>query len=256
MFKGIDVSHHQGIVDWPKVRADGVQFAMLRAGFGWDNDSQIDKQFYRNANEAQAAGVPCGLYHYSYARTPSDARKEAAFFLRIIKSIKPEYPVAFDFEEQAQVSLPPSQQLDIIEAFLETVGQARYYVALYMSASTMQQLYQFAPERIKKVDCWVAHFGVEKPKFSGPYGMWQYSWQGRVAGIGGDVDMDYSYKDYPAIIRAAGLNGFAVSGTPDAPEPEQPDQPDYPGLLQKYQALQAEHEASLQKFDAIRLLLK
>ena len=83
--QGIDVSYVQGAIDWSAVTAD---FAMIRACYGWDNDRQIDSRLYENARGAKENGTPYGLFHYSYARTPDDALKEADFFLRVIKGLK------------------------------------------------------------------------------------------------------------------------------------------------------------------------
>lgn len=207
--KGIDVSHHQGTIDWKKVKAAGVEFAMLRACYGWDNDKQIDGQLQANVKGCEAAGVPYGLYHYSYAMTAEDGAKEAAFFLRVIRGMKPLYPVAFDFEEAGQLKLPLPEQKAIIDAFISTVKAAGYYVILYMSASPMERLLQAYPDWFSKMDCWVAHVGASKPKFSGKYGIWQYSWEGKIEGINGPVDMNTAYQDYPAVIKSAGLNGWA-----------------------------------------------
>ena len=243
MTKGIDVSKFQGVIDWKKVKTSGVEFAMLRAGYGWDNDSQIDERFAANAQGARAAGVPFGAYHYSYALSAADAAKEARFFLRILSGLKPEYPVAFDFEEPSALRLPKEQQLAIIEAFLGEVEGAGYYGMLYASASTLTALRQYAPQRIAKYDCWVAHVGVSKPAYSGPYGMWQYTWKGVVDGIKGDVDMDYAYKDYPAIIKAAGLNGYQSPGEPET---------DYKAL---YEAEKVRAEAAEAMLTEIRKLV-
>jgi lysozyme len=218
VLKGIDVSHHNGVIDWERVKAADIDFAMLRACWGWDNDNQIDRQLQNNIRGCEAAGLPYGLYHYSYAKNPEEAKKEAAFFLRVIRDAKPLYPIAFDFEEKTQLALPLETQLSIIEAFLEVVEAAGYYGILYMSASSMEQLRRVSPQRMDKFDRWVAHVGVSKPAVSGNYGLWQYSWKGRVDGIQGDVDLDYAYKDYPALIRAAGLNGWGQASTFSPPE--------------------------------------
>ncbi|RPF48276.1 GH25 family lysozyme M1 (1,4-beta-N-acetylmuramidase) [Hydrogenoanaerobacterium saccharovorans] len=241
----IDVSTHQGQIDWAKVEADAV---MIRACFGWDNNNQIDKQFAANVAGAVKYGTPYGLYHYSYATNASDARKEANFFLRVIEGLKPQYPVAFDFEDVTQLggydsngryhkSLPLGTQLDIIDAFLSTVEAAGYFAMLYMSASPLMQLYRYAPKRIKRYSIWVAHYGADKPNFAGEYGIWQYGVVGRwgtkgrdytipgqVSGVNANCDVNYGYKDYPAIIKAAGLNGFSKTTQPPKPVETQADE--------------------------------
>ena len=102
--KGIDVSTWQGNIDWNKVKADGIEFAMLRSSFGKENpDKQTDNKFWQNYRNAKAAGVPIGAYHYSYATTVEDAKKEADFFLSIVKGCQFEYPIAFDIEDDSQM---------------------------------------------------------------------------------------------------------------------------------------------------------
>lgn len=116
--KGIDVSHHQGDIDFAKVKAAGIGFAMLRAGYGWENpEVQIDRKFYRNYQNAQKAGIPCGAYHYSYAKNAAQARLEADFFLKIIRGCRFAYPVAFDLEDKSQKSLSRQTLTDIVIAF-------------------------------------------------------------------------------------------------------------------------------------------
>lgn len=200
--KGIDVSAHQGKIDWKKVNVD---FAILRAGFG-KVISQKDEHFEANYSGAKAAGIPVGAYWYSYAMTPDEARQEADVFLEVIKGKQFEYPVYFDIEEQKQLALGKEKVSAIIKAFLEKVEKAGYWVGLYMSASPLTD---FVTDDIKnRYAVWVANVGVSKPSYSGAYGMWQYSWKGSVSGITGDVDMDYCYVDYPSQIKARGLNGF------------------------------------------------
>ena len=234
--QGIDVSYVQGAIDWSAVTAD---FAMIRACYGWDNDRQIDSRLYENARGAKENGTPYGLFHYSYARTPDDALKEADFFLRVIKGLKPEYPVAYDFEEPFQIGgsrggisyagMEPAQQLAIIDAFLQRVEQVGYFAAIYMPAAALTRLYRYAPARIARYAVWVAHIGAASPAYPGNVGIWQYSWTGRVPGIAVDVDLDYAYQDFPAIIRAAGLNHLDPLPEPEPnPEPE-PDPEPNPG---------------------------
>lgn len=205
MYKGIDVSSHQGKIDWGKVKASGVQFAILRAGYG-KISTQKDSCFESNYAGAKAAGIPVGAYWYSYAMTPEEARKEADVFLEVIKGKQFEYPVFYDVEEQKQFNLGKDKVSAIIRAFLEEVESAGYWVGLYMSASPLSS---YVADTIKQRYCiWVANYGVSQPSYAGAYGLWQYSCTGRVDGINGNVDLDYSYTDYPPQIKAKGLNGY------------------------------------------------
>lgn len=202
MKNGIDVSRWQGQIDWKNVKTD---FAIIQAGFGREV-SQKDSQFENNYNGCKANNIPCGAYWYNYAKTPEDAEKEAAACLEIIKGKKFEYPIYYDVEEQTVLNLGKARVSAIIRAFLKKVESAGYFVGLYMAAS---HLNSYVEDDIKKrYAVWVAHINTNKPSYSGTYGIWQYSWEGRINGISGDVDTDYAYVDYPTIIKNAGLNGY------------------------------------------------
>lgn len=210
--KGIDVSTWQGNIDWNKVKADGIEFAMLRSSFGKENpDKQTDNKFWQNYRNAKAAGVPIGAYHYSYATTVEDAKKEADFFLSIVKGCQFEYPIAFDIEDDSQMYLGKDRITDIIMAFCERVQAAGYYVSLYTNLDWISNRIDMS--RAKAFDVWLAQWN-DKPTYSGNFGMWQYTSSGSVNGISGNVDMNIAYYDYPSIIKAAGLNGFSA----DKPE--------------------------------------
>jgi len=203
--KGIDVSHYQGEIDFSKVKAGGVGFVMLRAGYGWENpEVQTDRMFYRNYQNAVKAGLPCGAYHYSYARNTREAELEADFFLKIIKGCQFAYPVAFDMEDKTQMDLSRKALTDIVIAFCDKVEKAGYYVCFYTNPDWMKN--RLDMERLRRFDLWLARYAAV-PECD-LMGMWQYSSTGKVNGIKTNVDMDIAYKDYPRIIKKAGLNGF------------------------------------------------
>ena len=209
---GIDVSAHQGKIDWSKVKTD---FAIIRAGYG-KVISQKDEQFEANYSGAKAEGIPVGTYWYSYAMTPDEAREEADVFLKVLAGKQFEYPVYFDIEEQKQLALGKEKVSEIIKAFLEKVEGAGYWVGLYMSASPLTDC--VTSDIKSEYAVWVANVGVAKPSYAGAYGMWQYSWKGSVSGISGDVDLDYCYIDYPAKIKERGKNGFGKVVNSDSPK--------------------------------------
>lgn len=208
---GIDVSKWQGRIDWAKVKASGVQFAIIRAGYGREV-SQRDAYFEANYAGAKAAGLPVGAYWYSYATTTEGARAEARACLEVIRGKSFEFPVWFDQEyEPAIKALTKQQRTDIVKAFCATLEAAGYYTGLYCSRDWLQNwLY---PVQLKAYDIWVAAYGSSPGKVPLPYGMWQRSSSGKVAGISGNVDLDIAYKDYPAIIKRAGLNGYSKDPT-------------------------------------------
>ena len=213
--KGIDVSKHQGVINWEKVKASGqVDFAILRAGFGKES-SQIDVQFERNYSECKRLGIPCGAYWYSYAKTAAEAEQEAAVCLSALAGKQFEYPIAFDIEEKASL-----QNADALcQAFCSALESAGYYVAIYTFKSALESC---IGNNIKnRYDVFLSHVDVSKSSYAGNYGLWQYSWKGSVSGIVGDVDLDYAYQNYPAMIKAAGLNGFSKNATTTTDKPNE-----------------------------------
>jgi len=204
-YKGIDVSKWQGDINWEKVRASGVEFAMLRAGFG-RCQGQNDTSFERNYREAKKNGILVGAYHYSYAKTVSDAEKEAEYFLSLISGKSFEFPVAFDIEDNSQKNLSREEISNIVEAFCGRTEKAGYFVSVY---ANLWWLNNKISDRVKeRYDIWLAQW-ADAPSYGGKYGMWQYTSSGKTDGITGNTDMDLAFKDYPNIMRANGLNGFS-----------------------------------------------
>lgn len=211
-YRGIDVSTFQGLIDWNQVKNAGIQFAMVRAGYGWeDPERQIDAQFENNMRGTAAAGIPAGAYHYSYATTPEEARKEASFFLNIIKGHRLEYPVAMDVEDPSQRGLSRDTLTEVVMAFCTAVEEAGYYTMIYTSLDWAVN--RLDMDALSRFDFWLAQWNSQ-PTYNGNFGMWQYSNSGSVAGIFTRVDLDLSYRDYAAIIRDGGLNHL------NDPEPE------------------------------------
>ena len=214
LLKGIDVSYVQGVIDWEKVKASGlVDFAILRAGYGKET-SQIDDQFSRNYAACKRLGIPVGVYWYSYATTAAEAEQEAKVCLQTIRGKQFEYPVAFDIEEAR--SLPQADAL--CTAFCNALEKQGYYAAIYTFKSALENNISAAIK--SRYDIFLSHVGVQQTSYAGAYGLWQYSWTGRIPGISGDVDLDYAYKDYPTMMQNAGLNGFTKTMQPTEPEPE------------------------------------
>lgn len=205
LFEGIDVSVYQGAIDWEAAKADGVEFAIIRAGYG-KYASQKDKYFDTNMKNAQAAGLPCGAYWFSYAVTVEDAIKEADAFYEVIKDYQFEYPVSFDMEAEKQTKLTKDEVSAIIDAFCSRMESYGYYVSLYSYASFLNN--KVTDDIFEKYDIWVAHYNTTKPSFDKKYGLWQYSSTGKVDGITGNVDLDFVYMDYERIIKNVHLNGF------------------------------------------------
>lgn len=205
--KGIDVSYAQGEIDWAKVAAAGIDFAIIRAGYPRaDGTFKVDTRFHENMKEATAAGLDVGVYVYNYAVTALAARKAATHTLELIKEYRLTYPVVFDIEDPVNKALSPSVNNEICKAFLSTVEAAGYYGMLYTFKSFAETHLNMSG--LAMYDVCIAQW-ADKCTYAGNYGIWQYSNTGRVDGIQTDVDLNYAYQDYAAIIRAAGLNGFS-----------------------------------------------
>ena len=220
ILKGIDVSYCQNEVDWDTAKASGlVDFAILRAGYGRET-SQVDTQFERNYAACKRLGIPCGAYWFSYAMSADEAKREAQVFLQTIKGKSFEYPVYMDLELAKQFALGKAACSAIVDAFLSVLEQSGYYAGLYCSTYYLDN---YLSDSIKsRYTVWCAQY-ASKCTYQNPYGIWQYNVAGNeeydiigqksIPGIVGECDMDYCYTDYPAIIKAAGLNGFAKNAT-------------------------------------------
>lgn len=199
-YKGIDVSKWQGVIDWEKVKADGVEFAILRAGYGQNN---IDETFKRNADECTRLGIPFGVYWFSYAYNVDRAKREAQYCIEAVKRYKLDYPIAFDFEYDsvnyaAKHGVTITKQLasDMTRAFCEEIRAAGYTPVVYANPDYLSRY--FDTDIAERYDIWLAQW-PKNPDVNNPpreCAMWQYSNSGSVSGINGRVDMNVCYKDY------------------------------------------------------------
>ena len=191
MWKLIDVSEHQGKIDWEKVKPQ-IDGAILRCGYGMDIERQDDTYFRRNPDECTRLGIPFGVYLYSYADSVEKARSEAAHVLRLIEGYKLSYPVYLDLEENGT-------QADAIKRatiFGDVVENAGYWCGVYANLNWWDH-YLTGLERFTK---WVAQYN-ETCDYQGDHlDIWQYSSKGKIEGIDGNVDMNACYRDFPSEI--------------------------------------------------------
>jgi lysozyme len=159
----------------------------------------------RTTKEHKAAGLPVGVYWYSYARDCKAVEEEARACLTVIQGKQFEFPVFFDLEEKYQVSQGKSFCDALVKTFCGAMEKAGYFTGLYMSRYYLQNC--ISAMVAKRYALWIAEYGY-KCEYQGDYGMWQYTSNGAVSGIHGRVDRNFAYKDYPAIIKKAGLNGY------------------------------------------------
>ncbi|EPR07776.1 glycoside hydrolase family 25 protein [Ruminiclostridium papyrosolvens] len=219
---GIDVSKHQGVIDWNKVKAAGIEFAILRAGFGNNN---IDEQFKRNISECNRLGIPVGVYWFSYALNAENAVREARQCIALIKPYKVEYPVCYDIEydtvtraRKKGVTIGKVQATAFVKAFCTEVQKAGYYATNYANKDYIRNMLDM--NALRGFDLWYAWYNKNCDR--NDVGLWQYTSSGKVPGISGNVDLNISFKDYPSIIRSAGLNGFSNGITPPSKDIKPP----------------------------------
>ncbi len=202
--KGIDISYHQGNIDFEKVKKD-VDFVIIRCGYGKDIASQDDKKFKRNIDECIRLNIPFGIYLYSYAKSEADALSEANHVLRLIKGYKIPYPIYYDVEDASQSGLSNQTLVNICKTFCSTLEKNGYYTGIYANLSWLNT--KLSSNELDKYDKWLAQW-ASKATYKKSYGMWQYTSSGSVSGISGRVDMNIVYKDYPSIIKSNKLNNY------------------------------------------------
>lgn len=188
--KGIDVSVHNGYIDWAKV-ATQVDFAILRIGYEYT----LDTRFTQNAAGCNQNGVPFGVYIYSYAESEAEAVAEAEFVISVLKNYDVDLPVFFDIEDECQSSLGATAIQNIVKAFCETIKDAGYEPGLYTFLSWFNSY--FGGTYYNSLPKWVAQIQTSKCSYAKGLTMWQYSWVGSFSGISGDVDCNYYYGEFP-----------------------------------------------------------
>ena len=205
---GIDVSYHQGTIDWAKVKNSGVSFAIIRCGYGSNFSSQDDTQFLNNVRGAQANGIDIGIYLYSYAQNTtgndSSATSEAQHVLRLLDEAGLEpgdlaYPVYYDLEENSQANLGPSKIADLATTFCNIISDAGYDVGIYANQNWWRNYLTDSVFLTAGWNKWVARYpGSNKATDSGVSGteIWQFSDCGNVDGINGNCDMNFDYTNH------------------------------------------------------------
>lgn len=211
---GIDVSHWQGNFDFTKAKKEGVQYVILKAG-GGDAGLYKDSKFESFYSSAKSIGLGIGAYFFGQAFSIEEAEKEAYKFIEILKGKQFDYPVYYDVEAR-MLNQAKDTLTKIVSAFCKRVENAGYYVGIYSSESFFNN--KMDDTQLTTYDHWVAKYSPYQPKLTSgnEYGMWQYGGEtnyirsNRIAGV--VCDQDYCYKNYPSIIKNAGLNGYTTSG--------------------------------------------
>lgn len=202
---GIDVSYHQGDIDWERVAADGIDFAMIRIGYrGYEKGiMHRDELSESYISGAQAAGIDVGVYFYSQAVSEAEAREEAVYVCELIKNSEIKYPVVFDWElpddSEARTLGTTTETLNkCAAAFCQEITDRGYTAMLY--SNLKMALTKYDMQTLSAYDFWYVEYkdGHNPPSYPYELQMWQYASDGRVDGIDGYVDMNISFVDYAA----------------------------------------------------------
>lgn len=208
--KGVDVSYWQKTIDWNKVKADGIKFAIIRCGYG---NGGVDSYFERNVKECERVGIPWGAYYFSYAESVEEAKRELDNCLKLLKGKNPSYPVYYDLEDEATTgSQSNSTILKMAKVFIDGIEQAGYWAGIYANTNWFNT--RLTDSWYDKKAKWVAQYN-DKNTYKKSYGIWQYTSSGKVKGIDGNTDLNYGYVDYPALI-----NGKKPDPTPEIDIPK------------------------------------
>lgn len=187
---GIDVSVHNGTLDWNALKAAGVQFAIIRAGYG---RYQVDAQFANNITGAKAAGIPVGVYWFSYAISEDTARQEAAKCVGTLSGYAIDLPVFYDFEydsiryaQEQGVTIGKAQYNAFAVAFLEEIRQRGYTPGIYYNLDFYRTLAD--PAKLAGYAIWYAQY-ASAPTLE-DWRIWQYTSSGSLPGVSGSIDLN------------------------------------------------------------------
>lgn len=200
--RGIDVSFYQGEIDWQAVAADGVEFAVIRAGYRGSTEGGLntDERFEQNLTGARDAGLMVGVYFFSQAVTTREAVEEAEYVLTLLDGRELDMPVFFDWEnigsgEEARTDgLDGKTITDCCLAFCGRIAEAGYETGVYYYRSLGYELYEL--DRLEGLTTWLA-FAGSVPEFYYDFDIWQYSFSGTVSGIPAETDLNLWFVDIP-----------------------------------------------------------
>lgn len=247
--KGVDISEHNGNVDMNKLKQQGYSFVIIRLGYGGDQTDQDDTMFETNVKKAEAAGLDWGAYIYSYALTVKHAKSEVNHTLRKLRGKHPTMPIAFDWEDdnyKQRNGMPSDATVrEIARTYIKGIYDAGYYPMIYTGYYWLKGAFNDA-SLFEHCDIWLAQWSTKYDYHDRPIGMWQFGGETNfiespyISGLSGMFDKNYSYKNYPVIIKAYGYNNhipiidsYASTGAyDDGVEPECVDlPPEYNGVM-------------------------
>ena len=191
---GIDVSNHQGDIDWETVKNSGVEFAFIRIGYGHNREAKImeDEKFRKNLEGARNVGLKVGLYFYSYATEIWEAEEQANWIVKTLNGEKIDLPIVFDYETWKSF---PTYNINIVDLnkvakrFLDILHGNGYEGMNYSSKYYLNTIWN-----LSEYPTWLAHY-VSKTNYDKDFKVWQFSNTGEVPGINGFVDLDVLYLE-------------------------------------------------------------
>lgn len=204
--KGIDVCGIQGHIDFKKVKASGVDFVLIKAGYATSTVATWETNF----TNAKNSGLKVGAYWYSYAETIEQGVAEANAFVKALKGKQLDFPVYFDLEEKFQFDKGKSFCTELVEQFCKVLEKAGYYVGVYCSTFWYEKCVEKSVR--DKRPAWIADYRGDC-YYKGEFGVWQYD-AAEVPGVQYDCDRDWGYVDYSSYIKENGLNGYSKAIVP------------------------------------------
>ena len=210
--KIIDVARYQGNIDWDKVKASGIEGALLKTVSTNNREFgglYIDPYFERNYAECKRVGIPVGAYYYTYAQDLGYAKKELALFKKAVDGKQFELPLIVDVEDNTLKPLSADRLTDLVEFAVKEIESWGCYAMVYTYLN--YQNTELNMDRLAKYDLWLAAYRDNRPSYP-PHSIWQFTSQGQIPGINANCDVNWEYaingRYHEDIIKGAGLNGW------------------------------------------------
>ena len=198
----MDVSRWQGSIDWDAVKRSGkIDGVMLRALGYKGGKPYIDPYFARNYSECTRLGIPVGVYFWLGSTVAGGMVDLTAMLRSVLEGKTFQLPIAIDVEDPKLKVLTPKELSALVRLYAAEIERWGLYAMVYTYTNFADTALDM--DALAAYDLWIADYRGMRP--TRKHGMWQYTSEGRIPGVSGQVDLSHAYKDYPAIIRRAGL---------------------------------------------------
>lgn len=200
--KGIDVSEHNGNINWEVVK-NNIDFAIVRLGYIGNNENKKDTQFERNFSECKRLGIPVGVYVYNYVKNVDRIKTCANWVVDELRGKELDLPVYIDMEEEKIAYLGKGNLTDLVIAFNTIIESSGRWAGVYANRNWYDN-YLNKDEIKRRYTTWIAHYGVPENKYEGQYDILQYSESGKMSGIvGSNTDLNIMYRNIISEIRGS-----------------------------------------------------